>query len=121
MRVLNAKDYQERWIIVFSDSNKWRAGIYIPENNSLEEIIILERHNRPELFTLLEGEMILVVSEDGVMIDEVPMRQGQIYIVEEWHNAYIPRGKTGKALVIEADDIETEYMFIKPAVRCRDQ
>jgi len=107
----------ERWQVVFRDGDRWQAGIYIPENTSREEVVVLERHNRPELFVLLEGKITLVLSEDGVALKEVEMEPGKLYVVEEWHNAYRPGGAKGVALVVEAPDVETEYMSLEVACR----
>ncbi len=121
MKVIEVREYRDRWSVVFSDGAYWRAGIYIPENTSPGEVVVLEKHNRPELFMLIEGEITLVLSEDGVKMKEVPMEPGKIYVVEEWHNAYRPGGRPGKALVIEASDIETEYLSIEPPLPCREE
>lgn len=112
MRIIDCRVYESRWNIVFSDQGSWRAGIYVPENSSRKEIRSLEKHDKPELFVLLEGEIVLVLSQDGLNVLEVPMEPGKIYVVEEWHNAYSPRGSRGKALVIEAEDIKTEYLSL---------
>lgn len=121
MKIIHTSNYTERWSVVFADEPQWRAGIYVPENSSREEIVILERHNRPELFLLIEGEIVLVVSSDGVKVEEVPMEPGKLYVVEEWHNAYRPGGKPGKALVIEAAGIQTEYMDAEGLIPCREK
>ena len=41
---------------------------------------------------------------------EVPMKEGVIYIVDEWHNAYRPGNVEGIALVIERVGVKTEYI-----------
>jgi hypothetical protein len=46
------------------------------------------------------------------------MLPGKIYVVDEWHNAYRPHGREGIALVVEAPDIETEY--IQLGSKCRE-
>jgi len=120
MKVIDAREYKGRWSIVFTDDECWRAGIYVPENASLEEVVVLEKHDRPELFILLDGEITLVLSEDGVEVKEVRMEQGKVYVVEEWHNAYRPGNRPGRALVIEAANIQTEYLSIEPLSPCRE-
>ncbi|NAZ24724.1 MAG: hypothetical protein GU357_03020 [Thermofilum sp.] len=117
MKVIEANS-KERWQVVFREENKWQVGIYIPENTSLEEVAVLEKHNRPELFFLVKGEIVLVLSRDGSRIEEVKMLPGKIYVVDEWHNAYRPYGREGVALVVEAPDIQTEY--IQLGSKCRE-
>ncbi len=85
----------------------------MPENTSLREISYLEKHDKPELFYLIKGKIILVISKDGKTVEEVEMDKGKIYIVNEWHNAYRPMGCEGIALVVEAPDIETIYRRLK--------
>lgn len=116
MKVIRAES-GERWRVVFRDRDKWQVGIYIPENTSAEEVVVLEKHSCPELFILLEGRIVLVLSEDGVSTKEVEMEPGKLYIVDEWHNAYRPGGGKGVALVVEAPDGETEYVSLEPGCR----
>ncbi|ABL77425.1 cupin domain-containing protein [Thermofilum pendens] len=118
MKVLDARLYGERWTVAYRENDKWQVGIYIPENASLREVTVLEKHDRPELFVLLEGEITLVVSEDGSELREVKMEPGKLYVVDEWHNAYRPGGRRGVALVVEAPGVETEYMEVSP--RCNE-
>ena len=103
---------RRRWEVVFEESDRWRCGIYVPEYSSKNEVKYLERHNAPELFLLVKGMMVLLLSKDGKSIVEKPMEEGKIYIVEEWHNAYRPSGCEGVALVVERTDIKTEYVKI---------
>ncbi|RLG79630.1 MAG: hypothetical protein DRO40_12520 [Thermoprotei archaeon] len=112
MKIINVIPRQ-RWEIVFRDNDSWQAGIYYPEYISREEIDILEKHNVPELFYLIQGEIILVLSRDLKEIKEVPMEPGKLYIIDEWHNAYRPNGKNGVALVIERTNVKTIYTRIK--------
>jgi len=100
---------EKRWDVVYETSN-WRVGIYVPENTSINDVNYLEKHDKPELFYLVKGKIVLVLSSDGKEIKEVEMEKDKIYIVTEWHNAYRPDGAEGIALVIEAPDINTEYM-----------
>ncbi|RLF21703.1 MAG: hypothetical protein DRN15_05440 [Thermoprotei archaeon] len=99
----------ERWRVVYKEDEKWQCGIYSPEFSSKEEVSYLERHNAPELFLLIRGEVVLLLSKDGKEVEEVRMKPGIIYIVEEWHNAYSPK-RDGVVLVIERPDIKTEYI-----------
>ena len=98
----------ERWKVIFNDDMKWRVGIYVPENKSLEEISYLEAHNAPELFLLLKGKVNLVISEDLQSYKIISMEKYKIYIVNEWHNAF-RIGDEGIALVVERSDIATKY------------
>ncbi len=116
MRVIRP-EAGERWRVVFRDRDRWQVGIYVPENASAEEVAVLERHTCPELFLLLEGRVVLVVSEDGSSTREVEMEPGKLYVVEEWHNAYRPGGGKGVALVVEAPDVQTEYASLKPGCK----
>ncbi len=102
-----------RWEVVFREADKWQCGIYVPEFTSIEEITWLEKHDAPELFYLVRGSVVLVLSPDGKEIREVPMREGVIYVVDEWHNAYRPRGVEGIVLVIERVGISTQYLKLK--------
>ncbi len=104
---------KRRWEVVFKDNNRWQCGIYVPEFTSREQIAWLEKHDGPELFYLVGGSIVLVLSEDGKEIIEVPMEKNTIYIVNEWHNAYRPKGVKGAALVIEKTDIKTEFLKLK--------
>ncbi|RLF19176.1 MAG: hypothetical protein DRZ82_06655 [Thermoprotei archaeon] len=98
-----------RWHVVFREDEKWQCGIYVPENESLEDIKFLELHNAPELFILIKGKINLVLMDESGKVHEIPMEEGKLYIVQTWHNAYRPNGKEGIALVIERPDISTEY------------
>lgn len=102
-----------RWEVVFKDDNAWQCGIYVPENTSLNDVKFLEKHDAPELFYLIEGSIVLVLSPDGEKVIEVPMEGGKLYIVTEWHNAYRPNGSPGTALVIERVGIKTEYIKLR--------
>ncbi|MCD6196378.1 MAG: hypothetical protein J7J82_06305 [Staphylothermus sp.] len=108
MKVLNISP-KSRWEVIFKDNDHWQAGIYVPENTSREDIKYLEKHDAPELFYLIEGRIVLVISSDLKTFHEVEMQPGKIYIVDEWHNAYRPEGVKGIALVIEKTNIKTQY------------
>ncbi len=85
----------------------------MPEFTSLSEVDYLEKHDAPELFLLLEGKVVLVLSEDGAELREVPMERGKLYVVTEWHNAYRPGNCRGVALVVERTGISTTYKKLK--------
>ena len=100
---------EKRWEVVFKENDRWQCGIYVPENTSLDDITFLEKHNAPELFVLVRGNIVLVLMDDEGNIKEVNMEEDKIYIVNTWHNAYRPNNCEGVALVIERPDITTEY------------
>ncbi|RLG72997.1 MAG: hypothetical protein DRO23_09675 [Thermoprotei archaeon] len=104
---------KQRWEVVFKDNNRWQCGIYVPEFTSKDQVTWLEKHDGPELFYLVEGSIVLVLSENGKEIIEVPMEENTIYIVNEWHNAYRPKGVKGVALVIEKTNVKTEFLKLK--------
>ncbi len=104
---------KERWRVIYKENEKWQCGIYIPENKSLNEIKFVERHNAPELFMLIKGNVTLVIVDEEGNLKEIPMKPEEIYIIATWHNAYRPNGKEGIVLVIERPDIKTEYMSLK--------
>lgn len=104
---------RQRWRVVFKCNKYWQVGIYVPEYTSRNQIKVLEKHDSPELFYLVKGRIVLVLSSDLKELREVEMEPGKIYIVDEWHNAYRPNGVEGIALVIEKPDIKTEYAEIK--------
>ena len=94
----------QRWKVIFSDSPHWKAGVYVPENRRLEDVKYLEKHDCPELFLLLEGEVFLVLGREGkIRVERMQERRG--YIVEEWHNAF----GQGRVLVIERGKVKTEF------------
>jgi len=99
-----------RWNVVFKDEERWQCGIYVPENSDRSQIKRMEKHDGPELFYLIEGNITLVLSEDGKKITELPMEKNIVYIVNEWHNAYRPNGMKGISLVIEKTGVKTEFL-----------
>ncbi len=112
MKIIDANS-RERWKVLFEDPGRWRIGLYRPEFKSLDEISYLEKHDRPELFLLLSGKIVLVVQNEGMdNVQEIELRKDKLYIVEEWHNGYRPGGCEGIALVVEAYDTTTIYRDI---------
>ena len=106
MKVVELKQ-KERWRVFFNEG-LWQAGLYRPEHENIKEIDVLEKHDAPELFYLIRGNIVLVIGENG-KIHEVGMEAEKAYIIEEWHNAYRPEGAEGLALVIERTNIRTEF------------
>ena len=97
---------KKRWRVLFRESDRWLAGLYIPENRTREDVKVLEKHNASELFMLLDGNVTLVLKSDRGKARNVPLRKNELVIVDEWHNGY---GR-GKALVIERSTNRTESM-----------
>ena len=110
VRRFKTRKGEGRWRVVFKEG-RWLCGFYRPEFRRREEIIKLEKHNAPELFLLLEGKITLVIKEEGRRIKEIEMKKGEIIVLDCWHNAYSRDGR-GVALVVEREDIETEFMKI---------
>lgn len=99
---------KKRWKVIFRDRNNWCCGIYIPEFTDASEIQKFEKHSGPELFLLLEGKVTLVLLENKRR-KEVPLKKDKVVVVNTWHNAYRPKGAKGVALVIERDNIATQW------------
>jgi hypothetical protein len=104
---------RKRWDIIFRDEGRWLCGLYVPEHTSREQVKRLERHEGPELFYLVKGRIVLVLSSDGKNVIEVLMEKGMVYVVEEWHNAFRPDGVEGVSLVVERADVRTEFLNIE--------
>jgi len=102
-----------RWEVVFRDSDRWQVGVYVPEYTSIGDVVVLEKHDAPELFYLVKGSIVLVLSSDLRGVREVVMEPGRLYVVDEWHNAYRPNGVEGVALVVERTGVRTEYARIR--------
>lgn len=99
---------KKRWKIIFRHKNNWRCGIYIPDFTDSSQIQKFEKHDGPELFLLLQGKVTLVLLKHKRR-KEVPLKNDEIVIVNTWHNAYRPKGSKGVALVIEKDNISTQW------------
>ncbi len=108
--VLKLDNQGQRWKIHFKDENHWLLGVWIPEFNSREEVDYLEKHSYPELFLLLKGRIVLLVSEDGKNIEELELKAGEPVIVYGWHNGY--KIGDGEALIVEFDGNTTEFIKI---------
>lgn len=104
---------KKRWKVIFRDRNNWLCGIYIPEFTDASQIQKFEKHNGPELFLLLEGKVTLVLLEHKhKRYKKVPLKKGEVVIVDAWHNAYRPKGSKGVVLVIEKDNISTRWKSV---------
>ena len=102
----------QRWQVICGDAAHWRVGLYSPTEDHLAEIVELERHDCPELFLLLEGELTLVLAERGGL-RELPLELGRPVLVRAPHGGFCPRGPHGgTALVVERDRFTTEYRLV---------
>jgi hypothetical protein len=101
-----------RWRVMFKDGRNWLAGLYVPENRSIKEVLVLEKHTSPELFALVEGSMSMLVTEGKGAPRVVRLRKGEIIVLDCWHNCFRPGGRPGKALVIEKSGNKTRFMKI---------
>lgn len=93
---------------MFNDKNHWKCGVYIPEYTDISEIKRFEKHNGPEMFLLIDGDVNLVVLKKNEK-RKISLKKNQIIIINDWHNAYRPKDKKGIVLVIERDNISTEW------------
>ena len=100
----------ERWQVLCGDAGHWRVGIYSPPEACITDCCELERHDCPELFLLLSGQVTLVLSDGTGSIRELPLQAGQPVLVETPHTAYCPDGPhSGTCFVVERDAFDTEY------------
>jgi len=106
---LSAKKFKERWNPVYNDNRKWLLGFYKPKAKSLKEVKYLEKHKYPELFVLLEGEIVLVLRDKKESANKkLRLKMGEAVIVNCWHNGYALKPKSA-ALVIERPKNPTKY------------
>lgn len=97
------------WQVLCGDAGHWRLGIYSPREAGLADIHEMERHDCPELFLLLKGDLTLVLAEGGGL-RELPLEAGRPVLVTLPHAGYCPRGPhSGVALVVERDSFDTQY------------
>ncbi len=100
------------WQVLCGDRGHWRVGLYSPALASAAEVHELERHDCPELFLLLEGELTLVLADPSAPegVRELPLEPGRPVLVSAPHSGYCPRGPhRGVAFVVERDSFDTEY------------
>jgi len=100
------------WQVLCGDAGHWRCGLYSPEFERLDQIKELERHDCPELFLLVRGQVTVVVQRaDG--LTAIPLENGRPVLVRGPHSGYCPDGPgSGTAFVVERDAFETEYRMI---------
>jgi hypothetical protein len=96
-----------RWNVIFSDPGAWRAGLYRPEHDSAEKVVVLEKHSCPELFVCMGGRAGLIIKDvAGERTEE--LGPGQAVLVTGYHNGFAI-DPAGYFLVVERTDFETEY------------
>ena len=106
--LLDIKD-EQLWQVLCGDKGHWRTGIYSPEADSIDAVNKLEKHNCPELFLLLSGEISIVVKKNN-KLEIIKLEPLRPILVDTWHNGFCPNGKhTGMALVVERDEFTTQY------------
>ena len=99
---------EKLWEVKFREEPNWLLGLYSPDLRSRAEVRKLEKHDVPELFFLVEGEITLVL-RDGGETEDLQMKAGEAVILDCWHNAYSPGRERGRALVIEKCGVVTRY------------
>jgi len=108
--LLEAAKRAEVWQVLCGDSGHYRVGIYSPALESASDVEELERHDCPELFLLLRGALTLVLSDEKGGTRQLPLEQGRPVLVKAPHSGFCPLGAhQGAALVVERDELETEY------------
>ena len=99
----------ERWNVVCGDPDHWRVGMYSPPESSRDQLPELERHDCPEMFVLIRGNLTLLIA-DGDRVRQQPLELGVPVLVASPHAGFCPDGPhTGVALVVERDSFDTEY------------
>jgi hypothetical protein len=106
-------EHNIQWHVLCGDKDHWRMGYYSPEASDLNQIEKLEKHTCPELFILMEGEVILVLAVNNEL-RTLKLEKFKPVLVDTWHNAFCPGGAlSGKVLIIERDHFTTEYRATK--------
>lgn len=99
----------ERWNVLCGDRDHWRVGMYSPPESSPDQLPELERHDCPEMFVLVRGNLTLLIA-DGDHVRQQPLELGVPVLVTSPHAGFCPDGPhTGAALVVERDSFDTEY------------
>ena len=100
----------ERWNVLCGDHGHWRCGVFSPPESDASQVRELEEHDCPELFLLISGRVVLVLSDMKGGTFEVPLEPGRPVLVSSPHSAYCPDGPfAGTCFVVERDEFETEY------------
>ncbi len=98
-----------RWQVLCGDTDHWRVGMYSPPETKPDQLPELERHDCPEMFVLIRGNLTLLLS-DGGTVRQLPLQLGVPVLVASPHAGFCPDGPhTGVALVVERDSFDTEY------------
>lgn len=101
----------QEWKVLLTRGAKWRIGVYRPQLKKKIEIQELEKHNCPESFLLVEGEIIMNYRDENGIIQEKKLELMQLTTFIEPHAGYSPAGN-GVALVVEDATFETVYTDI---------
>lgn len=97
------------WQVVCGDGGHWRVGLYSPSNASAAACAELEQHDCPEFFTLMSGNVTLLLARDGRLVEQ-KLEHGKPILVACPHNGFCPDGpNSGVALVVERDSFSTTY------------
>lgn len=108
-RLLGIKSNQ-RWQVVCGDRGHYRIGIYSPEYKDASEIKVLERHNCPEFFMLIKGNLSLLIINERGEEKIIRLKPLKPIMVSGWHNGFCPDGQfSGIAIVVERDEFTTFY------------
>lgn len=105
------------WQVLCGDTGHWRVGMYSPAASSAAELAELERHDCPELFLLIRGQVTLLVAE-GAATREIVLEPGKPVLIEAPHSGFCPGGPhTGQAFVVERDSFDTFYRTVSEWTR----
>ena len=100
----------QRWQVLCGDADHWRLGVYSPPEDSAEQCAELEKHDCPELFMLLSGNVTLVLADGEGGTRLLPLEMNKPVLISTPHAGFCPDGPhTGKCLVVERDEFDTEY------------
>lgn len=98
-----------RWYIPFSDTNKWKTGIYRSEYKSSDEIPEFEKHTAAELFLAQNGRCGLLLYDEIKGEKKVILKQGEAILVDGWHNGF-QVDEDAYFFVVEADGLDTSFL-----------
>ncbi len=108
-KVLNIKK-RKRWQVLCGDKKHYRIGVYSPEYTKASDIKIMEKHNCPEFFMLIKGNLSLLICDDSGREKIIKLKPEKPVFVTDWHNGFCADGKfKGLAIVVERDEFNTMY------------
>jgi len=97
-----------RWKIIAQDPGQWRIGIYRPEYAGEKDIRELEKHTCPELFICAEGNMGIIIKEDGAEEIRI-LKPGEAAMLSGYHNGFCA-SDSGYFIVAERTSFSTEFI-----------